>query len=163
MPYRAPMAAFNRTRGTCLAENIRVAGSHWARLRGLIGTTESGFGPGKGLWIVPCHGVHTLAMRFPLDLIFLDRFGNVLSLEENVKPWRLAPFRFRAASVLELPGGTIRKSATAIGDKIEIVTANLPEEIAAWPLLLNCWSSGLLPGTSSVLPLVLPSDGHLRD
>jgi len=70
-------------------------------------------------------------MRFPLDLIYLDRFGNVLSLEENVKPWRLAPVRIRADSVVELPCGTIRKSATAIGDKIEIVTANQPEELAA--------------------------------
>ncbi len=131
MSHSEPIAAFNRTRGTCLAENVRIARTHWSRLRGLVGTDRSAFRPGQALWIVPCRGVHTLAMRFPLDLIYLDQFNTVISLQQDIQAWRFAAIHLRASSVLELPTGTIRESGTAMGDKIEIVTANRPEELAA--------------------------------
>src|SRR6266446_7218831 len=108
MLYSNPVAAVNRTRGIFLAENVRVARTHWTRLRGLIGTEESAFQPGQALWIVPCRGVHTLAMRFPLDLIYLDQFNTVISLQQDVQAWRFAPVHLRASSVLELPTGTVR-------------------------------------------------------
>ena len=126
-----PIAAVNRTRGICLAENVRIARTHWMRLRGLIGTEKAAFAPGNALWIVPCRGVHTLAMRFSLDVIYLDRSGTVVDLQEGVKPWRLAPVHLRAASVLELPAGIIQRTSTVLGDQIEIVQANQPEELAA--------------------------------
>jgi uncharacterized membrane protein (UPF0127 family) len=97
----------------------------------LIGAKASDFRAGQALWIVPSRGVHTIAMGFPLDVLYLDGARNVLHLEENVKPWRVAPIRMSAASVLELPLGTIQKSGTEIGDQIEIATANQPEEMAA--------------------------------
>ena len=127
----APIAAVNRSRGICLAENVRIARTHWTRLRGLIGTDKSSFRPGQALWIVPCRGVHTLAMHYPLDVIYLDRSGYVVDLQAGVKPWRFAPVHLRAASVLELPSGVIERSGTVVGDQIEIVQANLPEELAA--------------------------------
>lgn len=117
------MAAFNRTRGTCLADDVRVARTHWSRLRGLVGVGQTSFSQGQALWIVPCRGVHTLAMRFPLDLIYLDRDGVVVELRATVQPWRFAPINFHAASVLELPSGAIRRSNTGIGDTVEIVTS----------------------------------------
>jgi len=131
MLHFAAIAAVNRTRGICLAENVRVARTHWTRLRGLIGTQKSAFQPGQALWIVPCRGVHTLAMHYPLDVIYLDRSGYVVDLQAGVKPWRFAPVHLKAASVLELPSGVIQRSGTAIGDQIEIVQANQPEELAA--------------------------------
>jgi uncharacterized membrane protein (UPF0127 family) len=131
MQSSPPIAALNRSRGTCLAENVQIARTHWARLRGLIGTTASSFLPGQALWIVPSRGVHTLAMRFPLDLVYLDRLNKVIDLQEGMEPWRFAPINFAAASVLELPKGTIRRTGTTRGDKIEIVTAKQPEELAA--------------------------------
>jgi len=131
MLHFAAIAAVNRTRGICLAENVRVARTHWTRLRGLIGTHKSAFQPGQALWIVPCRGVHTLAMHYPLDVIYLDRSGFVVDLQAGVKPWRFGPVHLRAASVLELPSGVIQRSGTVIGDQIEIVQANQPEELAA--------------------------------
>lgn len=125
------MSAVNRTRGSCLAEQVRVANTHWTRLRGLIGVPPSEFQSGKALWIVPCHGVHTLLMRFPIDLIYLDRDGSVIELHNGVKPWRVAPVRISAASVLELPAGTVRDSATEVGDRIEIVASEKSKEAVA--------------------------------
>lgn len=121
MSSEGPMVAVNRTRGMRLASRVRVAKTHWSRLRGLIGTSELEFKTGCALWIVPCRGVHTFAMRFPLDLIYLDREGCVVGIFENVRPWRVAPVRMSAASVLELPPGAIAASATESGDKIEML------------------------------------------
>ena len=65
--------AFNQTRQAYLATALAVADTHWTRLRGLLGLSSSDFRNGSGLWIVPCHGVHTLGMGFPIDVVYLDR------------------------------------------------------------------------------------------
>jgi uncharacterized membrane protein (UPF0127 family) len=112
--------ALNRTRNAYLATHLRLAATHWSRFRGLMATDAARFPAGQGLWIVPCHGVHTFAMRFPIDVLYLDGDKVVVHIEENLKPWRMAPVRMRAASVLELPGHTLTSTQTAIGDEIEI-------------------------------------------
>jgi hypothetical protein len=117
----APLAqAFNQTRHLYLATSLAVAQTHWSRLRGLLGTSPDDFGNGCGLWIRPCRGVHTLAMRFPIDVVYLDRAGTVVHLEHNLQPWRFSPVRMQAASVLELPSHTVASTETAVGDRIEI-------------------------------------------
>ena len=113
-------SAFNRTRGAYLATELSVAGTHWTRLLGLMATAPDEFGVGRGLWITPSHGVHTLAMRFPIDVLYLDRDSVVVHLESGLGPWRIAPVRRKAASVLELPPSTIRATQTGIRDRIEI-------------------------------------------
>ena len=60
----AQAKAFNQTRQAYLATSLAVADTHWTRLRGLLGLGEDDFRNGSGLWIVPCHGVHTLGMGF---------------------------------------------------------------------------------------------------
>jgi uncharacterized membrane protein (UPF0127 family) len=121
MPGHGPTGyAFNRTRTTYLATELLIANSHWSRLRGLIATPSSNFRPGQGLWIVPCRGVHTFAMRFPIDVVYLDRASTVVHMERELKPWRMAAIRIRAASVLELPAGTVQQSETALGDQVDI-------------------------------------------
>lgn len=112
--------AFNRTRQTYLATHLSVAGTHWSRLRGLMCMNATRFPAGNGLWIVPCHGIHTLAMNFPIDVIYLDANKLVVHVEQNLKPWRMARVSMRAASVLELPGNTLKPTGTVVGDEIEI-------------------------------------------
>lgn len=121
MPAASPQGyVFNRTRQVYLATRLRVAGTHWSRLCGLMGTDSAKFGAGQGLWIVPSHGIHTFAMRFPIDVIYLDGNKVVVYAKPNLKPWRVAPVRMRAASVLELPNDTLHSTGTTIGDQIEI-------------------------------------------
>jgi hypothetical protein len=112
--------AFNQTRQRILATHLSIAHTHWSRLRGLLGTRADDFRNGRGLWIRPCRGVHTLAMTFPIDVIYLDRGETVVHLERNLQPWRFSPIRLQAASVLELPVNTIAETETALGDRIEI-------------------------------------------
>ena len=124
MPEFTPRGcAFNRTRQVFLATTLALADTHWSRLRGLVGASPGDFGNGWGLWIVPCRGVHTLAMRFPIDVVYLDRSQTVVHIESDLQPWRFAPIRLQAASVLELPCHTVSGTGTALGDKIEISVA----------------------------------------
>src|SRR5579863_5737333 len=101
--FSAQGQAFNQTRQTYLATALAVADTHWSRLRGLLGLTSGDFRNGYGLWIVPCHGVHTLGMGFAIDVVYLDRGNAVIHIQRDLKPWRFAPVRMLAASVLELP------------------------------------------------------------
>src|SRR5579863_9489232 len=115
-----PVQAFNQTRQRFLATDLSVADTHWTRLRGLLGTRKDDFRNGCGLWIRPCRGVHTLAMRFPIDVLYLDCAGTVVHVEHNLQPWRFSPVRMQATSVLELPSHTVARTGTALGDRIEI-------------------------------------------
>jgi uncharacterized protein len=72
---------------------------------------------GEGLWIVPCESVHTFFMKFPIDLVYLDRRHKVRKVRSAVPPWRLSGCLF-AHSVLELPAGTVERSGTQTGDEL---------------------------------------------
>jgi uncharacterized membrane protein (UPF0127 family) len=141
MPDSVPSGqAFNQTRQRYLATELVVAQTHWSRLKGLLGASEADFLNGGGLWIRPCRGVHTLAMRFPIDAVYLDRTGIVVHVEHDLQPWRFAPVRMQAASVLELPRHTASSTGTALGDRIEIKmradgsgTASLPPQANPTP------------------------------
>ena len=112
--------AFNLTRQVYLATSLAFANTHWTRLRGLLGASNSDFRNGCGLWIVPCRGVHTLAMRFPIDVVYLDHGKTIVHVEKGLRPWRFGPVCLKAASVLELPCLTVISTGTELGDKIEI-------------------------------------------
>ena len=73
----------------------------------------------EGLWIVPCPMIHTFFMKFPIDVLFLDRSLKVVRVLEDLKPWRLSPWVFSAHSVLELAGGSLRGSVK-VGEQLEI-------------------------------------------
>lgn len=121
MSPRGPKGyAFNRTRTTYLATDLMIASTHWTRFRGLMAKDSSRFARGQGLWINPSHGIHTFAMRFPIDAVYLDRERFVIHIEEGLKPWRMAAVRVRAASVLELPIGMVQESLTAVGDQVDV-------------------------------------------
>jgi uncharacterized protein len=112
--------AFNRTRHKYLAAKMCLARTHWSRLRGLMFRDAANFCSSNGLWIHPSHGIHTFAMRFPIDVVYLNRERRVVHLEFALRPWRVAPVLIKAESVLELPAETLRATGTAIGDEIEI-------------------------------------------
>jgi uncharacterized membrane protein (UPF0127 family) len=114
----ARLKAVNRTRGAVLASSLEVADSGKLRNKGLLG--RNGLDPGEGLWIVPCESVHTFFMRFPIDLVYLDRKYRVRKVRSAVGAWRLSVC-LTAHSVLELPAGTICATQTERGDQMELL------------------------------------------
>ena len=109
--------AKNVTRGTVVGECIRVAETGLTRIVGLLGERE--LPPGDGLLIVPSQGVHTLGMRFAIDVVVLDGMWNVIAIRYNLRPFRMTRVYWKAAAVLELRSGALHSSSTMVGDTIE--------------------------------------------
>lgn len=82
---------------------VRVAATPWRRLRGLLGCRE--LAPGTGLLLIPCRAIHTVGMRFPIDVVFLTRAG-VVTRARTAPPGRLLVWGgWAAAMALEVPAG----------------------------------------------------------
>jgi uncharacterized protein len=112
----ARLRILNLTRQAELAGSVEVADRPATRNKGLLG--RDGLAPGEGLWIVPCAAIHTFGMRFPIDLVYLDRKKRVKKVRSDVRSWRLSACLF-AHSVLELASGTVRRTQTGPGDKLD--------------------------------------------
>ena len=108
----------NTTRNTVLGDRIGVAGTSLSRLVGLLG--KSSLEAGTGLLIIPSQAIHTVAMRFPIDVLFLDRDWRVIHLRHGMAPFRMTGVHWRARSVLELPQGVIAQTSTVVGDQLSV-------------------------------------------
>ena len=84
--------------------DLKLADKPWSRMKGLLGQT--GLTDNQGLWITPCNSVHSLFMKFSLDLIWLDKNQQILRIDRNFKPWRFATC-LKARSVIEVAAGTV--------------------------------------------------------
>jgi hypothetical protein len=124
--HNGEVYVYNKTRETFVATEAKVANSYVSRLVGLLGKTKRWAQLGKGLWIVPSRGVHTIGMLFPIDLVFLSKEKEVVHVEEHVRPFRISKVSLKATSVLELPPHTIYRSRTQVGDHFEIARMKAP-------------------------------------
>jgi hypothetical protein len=106
---------WNRTRDTVLGEAVDVADTSAKRRTGLL--KHERLAPGEGLWISPCESVHTFFMKFPIDLVYIDRKHKVRKVRSGVPAWRLSAC-LPAHSVVELPAGTAERSGTRVGDEL---------------------------------------------
>jgi uncharacterized membrane protein (UPF0127 family) len=94
---------------------VEVARALGARLRGLLG--RSGWGDRDGLLIDPCSSVHTLFLRFAIDVVFLDADDRIVAIERLARN-RLGRIHARARRALELPGGTADRFLLRPGDQV---------------------------------------------
>jgi len=106
----------NQTRQTVLADRADVANTSQTRRRGLL--KHSGLAAGEGLWIIPCEAVHTIGMKFPIDVVFVNKKKKVVKVRPEMPKWRFAG-ALRAHSVVELPAGACASTETAVGDQLE--------------------------------------------
>ena len=112
-------ALWNRRTGLPIATRLLPAFDSAARRQGLLGRT--GLTAGEALVLAPCSAIHTAFMRFPLDLLFLDRSGTVLKTASDVRPWRVRA-AWGAFAVVELAAGVLAASGTRRGDTVEART-----------------------------------------
>lgn len=113
------MLVRNETRNSVLADSAEIADTSASRRHGLLGRDNLPYG--HALWIVPCESVHTWGMKFPIDVLYLDRKKRVRKLRKVMVPWRLS-ICFLAHSVLELPAGVIEQTGTEPGDQLVLST-----------------------------------------
>ena len=112
------VCAFNISRQSFINLGVTIADTPLARLRGLLGKMR--MRSDEALWVVPSHGIHTIGLMFPIDVIYLDAHFRVVDIIESLGPLRIAPIRLHCASVLQLPARSISGSGTRIGDQLLI-------------------------------------------
>ena len=103
-------------RGDDVLCSVEVAGTAGERARGLLG--RDGL---EGAILLPrCRSVHTLGMRFAIDVAFLGGSGEVVDLVTPMRPWRLGHLRVGARQVLEAEAGAFAAWKVTVGDVLEI-------------------------------------------
>ena len=108
----------NKSKGTVVAERLRVARSLWSRFWGLMGRRD--LPHGEGLLLRSTSSIHTAFMRFPIDVVFIDRSQRVVKVAPEVKPFRISLALRGARSALELPSGMAAAARVEPGDELVI-------------------------------------------
>lgn len=108
----------NQTKGTLVAEDVRVAASIWSRFWGLMG--RKSIPEAGGLLLRPTSSIHTAFMRFPLDIVFLDRQLRVIKIVAGMKPFRATVAFGGAHSALELNAGVAGQAGIQTGDQLAL-------------------------------------------
>jgi uncharacterized membrane protein (UPF0127 family) len=111
------LARVRNAAGAVVCERCEIPKSSFARMRGLLG--RSGLEPGSGMLIDAAPSVMTFFMRFPIDVVFLDRDWTVVRVVHALKPWRVAGAR-RAVAALELPAGAAAEAGLQEGDVLAL-------------------------------------------
>lgn len=104
--------------GSVLIPDVWVAVSGWERMRGLLG--RQSLGAGRGMWFPRCGAIHTLFMRFDLDLVFLDAGDCVVRIVRRVRPFRMVFGGLNARSVLELESGWLPEGAFSPRERVSL-------------------------------------------
>ena len=102
-------------RGNDVLASLEVAESGADRRRGLLGRD----GIDGALLLQPARSVHTLGMRFPIDVAHLGPDGTVLRIV-TMKPWRIGAPVPAARSVVEAEAGSFARWGVAVGDVLEV-------------------------------------------
>jgi uncharacterized membrane protein (UPF0127 family) len=107
----------DRTRDV-VADRIDLAVTRRDRRKGLLGRER--LERREGMLISPCWSVHTVSMRFPIDVVFVNRDGCAVRMVHTLKPWRMAA-SLRAHAVIELAAGRLEEAGVHLGDRLRLV------------------------------------------
>src|SRR5438445_10143071 len=94
---------------------LEVADTHRSRLVGLLGKD----GYEGALLLRPARSVHSVGMRFPIDVAFCDA-DLVVTEALCLRPYRFTRPRRGVSCVLEAPAGAFERWRLRPGDKLEI-------------------------------------------
>ena len=114
---------FNVTKGVVIAQQAQLAVSLGQRMKGLLGRSE--LPANQALVLKPCSSIHTFFMRFPIDVLFLNKNMQIIKSIQNIPPNHLSPVLRASQMVIELPAGKISQSNTQVGDMIEFQQCSL--------------------------------------
>lgn len=109
-----------REDGRVVCEQLLVAARPLRRMRGLLG--RASLPAGEGILLRPAGSVHTFFMRFPIDVVFLDREQRVVGIEPALAPWRTAGRR-DAKAVVELAAGEAARRGLQVGERLSVADA----------------------------------------
>ncbi len=110
------MMVYNKTKEKLVAQHVTVAGSIFARMKGLLG--KKCLKDGEGMYFEPCSSIHTLFMKFPIDVLFIDKGNIVIHIIKTLKPFRFSGVYINAKACIELASGVVDLSSTEVGDTL---------------------------------------------
>ena len=128
------MVLINTRTNEAIASDVALAATRSSRRRGLLG--HSGLSPAAALVLSPCWAVHTMFMRFAIDLIFVDRDGQAVRIVRELSPWRMAAAP-GARSTIELASGILKFRDIRIGDRLCLTGTDASLEDQRNPLPSN--------------------------
>ena len=99
-----------------LIQRLYLADNLWRRLLGLLPCRN--LADGEGMLLTPCRGIHTMFMRFTIDVLYLDHLMRVVAVFPEVKPWRVLPIISEGRHVLEIPSGMLVATETVPGHRL---------------------------------------------
>jgi len=102
--------------GAVLADEIRIADRFFQRLVGLL--KDKALSPNQGLLLYRCRQVHTIGMKFPIDVIFLSEEGEVLLIQNDMKRGQMSPTVKGAFWCLELMAGVAKEQGLNLYDRV---------------------------------------------
>ena len=117
---RLSLKLINRRTGQTIASAVEIADTRRTRRRGLLG--RDAMDPSAALILTPCCSIHTAFMRFAIDVMFVNRRGEVVRVVHHLPPWRIAVAP-TARSVIEFRGGTLASHDVRIGDRVYVLPA----------------------------------------
>jgi uncharacterized membrane protein (UPF0127 family) len=97
--------------GEVVCERCLMATNSLLRFRGLMGKKE--LSAGEGILLRPCASVHTMFMRFPIDVVFCDGDLNVLAVAPAVPKWRMRGQRGAKVAIELAAGEAVRRGVTS--------------------------------------------------
>ncbi len=99
----------------CLIKNVLKTTSFLERTCGLLFRPQ--LGQDDALLIEPCSSIHTLGMRYTIDIVYLDKTMKILKLVSAIGPWRMSACR-GANAVLELAANRIAQLQLVTGQQL---------------------------------------------
>jgi hypothetical protein len=112
------MICRNLTKGNLVASQLSLATTPETRRQGLLG--RSSLAADEGMLIDSCGWVHTVGMKFPIDIVFLDRRAQVVRILRSVAPGQTPGPCLTARSTLELAAGAAALKRIEVGDRLLI-------------------------------------------
>ena len=119
------MICRNLTKGNVLASRVVLATTMAARRTGLLG--RSSLAADEGMLLIPCSAVHTIGMKFAIDVVFLDKQCSVVEVRPDIAPGALLVSCRKARSTLELAAGVAAARRLEAGDRLLVTRARAAE------------------------------------
>lgn len=107
----------NKTKNVTITDKAKFARTFFSRMIGYM--FRLSIDKDDALIFYHAPSIHMFFMRFPLDIIFLDKYNRVIRIFENIQPWSLANCLFSSATI-EFPVGTVKRIPIEPGDVIDI-------------------------------------------
>lgn len=108
----------NKTKNITLMTDVIISNNFFTRLKGLLGKSE--LPDGQCMIITPCKSIHTFFMKYPIDVVFIDKNYRVIEIIKNMAPGHTSSYVKNVWSVIEMAVDKSLESKIVVGDQLQV-------------------------------------------